>query len=90
MVWYDLHCPKREYRPFFASIGIFFFGYLGLGLSLFPWIIPYKYNIWQAAASGPGLSLMLVGVAPLLPLILGYTGYCYYVFRGKSGHDHMY
>jgi len=90
MVWRDLHRQKREYRPFLASIGIFLMGYLGLGLSLFPWIIPFKYTIWDAAASGPGLSLMLCGVAPLLPLILGYTGYCYYIFRGKSGHEHMY
>lgn len=90
MVWRDLHRQKREYRPFLASIGIFLMGYLGLGISLFPWIIPFKYNIWDAAASTPGLSLMLVGVAPLLPLILGYTGYCYYIFRGKTSHEHIY
>ena len=90
MVWRDLHRQKREYRPFLASIGIFLMGYLGLGLSLFPWLIPYHYTIWDAAASGPGLSLMLCGVVPLLPLILGYTGYCYYIFRGKSSHEHMY
>lgn len=90
MVWRDLHRRKREYRPFLASIGIFLMGYLGLGISIFPWIIPFQYTIWDAAASGPGLSLMLCGVAPLLPLILGYTGYCYYVFRGKSSHEHMY
>lgn len=90
MVWRDLHRTQAEYSPFLASIGIFLLGYLGLGLSLFPWIIPFKYNIWDAAASGPGLSLMLVGVVPLLPLILGYTGYCYYIFRGKTSHEHMY
>jgi cytochrome d ubiquinol oxidase subunit II len=90
LVWRDLHSKKAEYRPFLASIGIFLMGYVGLGLSLFPWLIPFKYTIWDAAASGPGLSLMLVGVVPLLPLILGYTGYCYYIFRGKSSHEHMY
>lgn len=90
IVWRDLHGQKREYRPFLASIGIFLMGYVGLGLSLFPWLIPYKYTIWDAAASGPGLSLMLCGVVPLLPLILGYTGYCYYIFRGKTSHEHMY
>jgi cytochrome d ubiquinol oxidase subunit II len=90
MIWRDLYNGKRDYRPFFTSIGIFFMGYLGLGLSIFPWIIPFKYNIWDAAAAGPGLSLMLVGVAPLLPLILGYTGFCYYIFRGKIGHENMY
>ncbi|MCT4634713.1 MAG: cytochrome d ubiquinol oxidase subunit II [Rickettsiales bacterium] len=90
IIWRDLHGKKHEYRPFLASIGIFLMGYLGLGLSIFPWIIPFSYNIWDAAASGPGLSLMLVGVIPLLPVILGYTGYCYYIFRGKSSHEHMY
>lgn len=90
MVWRDLYKGKRESRPFLSSIGIFTMGYLGLGLSLFPWLIPYHYTIWDAAASGPGLSFMLVGVIPALPLILAYTGYCYYIFRGKSGHEHMY
>ena len=90
MVWRDLHKRKREYRPFLASMGIFLMGYLGLGISLFPWLIPFHYTIWQAAASGPGLSLLLVGVVPLLPLILGYTGYCYYIFRGKTSHEHHY
>lgn len=90
IIWSDLHGRKHEYRPFLASIGIFLMGYLGIGLSVFPWIIPFQYNIWEAAASGPGLSLMLVGTAPLLPLILGYTGYCYYIFRGKSSHEQMY
>lgn len=90
LLWRDLHKGDREYRPFFLSIGIFLMGYIGLGLSIFPWLIPFKYTIWDAAASGPGLSLMLVGVVPFLPLILGYTGYCYYVFRGKTNHEHTY
>jgi cytochrome bd ubiquinol oxidase subunit II len=90
LVWRDLRLKKAEYRPFLASIGIFLLGYMGLALSLFPWIIPFEYSLWDAAASGPGLSLMFVGVVPLLPLILGYTAYCYYIFRGKSGHEHMY
>ena len=89
LVWKDLH-QQREYRPFFASIAIFLMGYLGLGISLYPWIIPFEYDLWQAAASGPGLSLLFVGVVPLLPLILGYTAYCYYVFRGKTSHERMY
>ncbi len=90
LAWRDLARKKAEYRPFFASVGIFMMGYAGLAISIFPWIIPFKYSIWQAAASGPGLSLMLVGVVPLLPLILGYTGYSYYIFRGKASHEHAY
>lgn len=84
--WYDLHYSKAEYRPFFLSMAIFVMGYLGLGISIYPWIIPFKFTIWDAAASNPGLSLMLVGVVPMLPIILSYTGYCYYIFRGKCTH----
>jgi len=90
LVWYDLHHANAEYRPFFASIGIFSMGYLGLGISIFPWIVPFHFDLWTAAAYGPSLSLMLVVTAFLLPLILGYTGYCYYIFRGKSSHEPMY
>ena len=90
LIWYDLHSTKHEYRAFLSSICIFFMGYLGLGLSIFPWLIPYQYTIWDAAAYGPSLSLMLCGVIPLLPFILVYTAYCYYVFRGKSSHEKMY
>lgn len=86
----DLTCEKTEIRPFLVTIGIFLCGYLGLAISIYPWIIPYQYTIFDAAASGPGLSLMLVAVVPLLPLILGYTAYCYYVFRGKAPHEKMY
>lgn len=90
ILWYDLHFSEAEYRPFFLSMAIFFLGYLGLGISIFPWIIPFQFNITQAAASGPSLSLLLVGVVPMLPIILSYTAYCYYIFRGKSHHEHTY
>lgn len=90
LIWRDLKKGQREYRPFFLSMGIFLLGYIGLMISIYPWIIPYYYTFQEAAAAGPGLSLMLVGVVPLLPLILFYTGYCYYVFRGKTDHEHMY
>ncbi|WP_339040236.1 cytochrome d ubiquinol oxidase subunit II [Candidatus Lariskella endosymbiont of Hedychridium roseum] len=90
LLFCDLRKAQYERRPFFCSIGIFLMWYLGLGLSIFPWLIPYHYTIWDAAAYGPSLSLMLCGVVPLLPLILGYTSYCYYVFREKSSHEAMY
>jgi len=89
-LWFDLRYTKREYRPFFIALAIFTCGYIGLILSVYPWIIPFHYTIWDAAASKPGLSLVLVGVAPTLPLVLVYIGYCYYVFRGKVSHDRMY
>lgn len=90
IIWNELHKCKNDNIPFFASITLFLTCYLGLALSFFPWIVPFEYNIWSAAASTAGLSLMLVGVVPFLPLILCYTGYCYYIFRGKVDHEHTY
>lgn len=90
LTWSELHKAGHEYRPFFYSIAIFFLGYLGLGLSIFPWMIPYKYTIWEAAAHNHSLSLMLCAFVPLLPVILGYTAYSYYVFRGKSPDQGLY
>nr|WP_255453381.1 cytochrome d ubiquinol oxidase subunit II [Wolbachia endosymbiont of Atemnus politus] len=75
----------------FCLVFLFFFmGYLGLGISIYPWIIPFHYTNFDAVASGPSLSLMLIVTIPLLPLILTYTGYSYYVFRGKSSDEHIY
>ena len=88
--WHDLHFPKHDVRPFFTSMAIFLLGYLGLGISLFPWIVPFHFTLWEAAASNPGLSLLLVGISITLPIILAYTGYCYYIFRGKIGHEPTY
>lgn len=90
IIWYDLNYSKAEYRPFFLSIGLFLTGYLGLTISIYPWIIPFHYTIWDAASSNRSLSLMLVGVVPLLPIILAYTAYAYYVFRGKSSAERLY
>lgn len=90
MIWMDLKNKNAEIRPFILSFGIFIISYLIFGFTFYPWIIPFDFTIWQAAAAGPGLSLMLVGVVPLLPLILAYTGYCYYIFRGKTDHEHHY
>ena len=90
VLWRDLKNLKSEYRPFFSAIAIFLMGYFGIAISLYPWIVPFKYDIWQAAASAPSLSLMLVGVVPMLPIILSYTAYSYFIFRGKSGHEKLY
>ncbi len=87
-IWATLLRRKSDYLPFLLSIGLFVMAYIGLGLSIAPWIVPYHITIWQASASGPGLSLMLCGVVVALPVILAYTGYCYWVFRGKTSSAH--
>lgn len=89
IIWRDLHTGK-EYRPFFMSIGIFLMGYLGLGVSLWPWLVPFQITFREAAAAPTSQSLMLVGALIALPVVIAYTSYCYYVFRGKTSHETMY
>jgi cytochrome d ubiquinol oxidase subunit II len=90
ILWHDLKKSKREYRPFLVSIGLFLTGYIGIAISIYPYIIPYKYDIWQASSSSESLSLLLVGVSFLLPIILSYTAYCYFIFRGKASEKNLY
>jgi cytochrome bd ubiquinol oxidase subunit II len=89
MIWRDLH-SGRERRPFFMSIGIFLTAYLGLGISLWPWLVPFGITFRQAAAAPQSQSLLLIGTVFLLPIVLAYTAYCYYVFRGKASHESAY
>jgi cytochrome d ubiquinol oxidase subunit II len=79
-----------EASPFFLSVLLFCFGFFGFGVSLWPWAVPRKITIWEAAASPESLSLTLIGVVLILPVILSYTGYSYYVFRGKSQKESMF
>jgi cytochrome d ubiquinol oxidase subunit II len=64
--------------------------YIGLGVSLWPWLVPYKITLWQAAAAPESQSLLLIGTVIMLPVVLAYTGYSYYVFRGKTSHESVY
>ena len=89
LLWHDLK-TGREVRPFFLSQGLFLLNYIGLGISLWPWIVPYEVTFWQAAAAPESQSLLLIGTVVMLPVILTYTGYCYYIFRGKTSHENIY
>jgi cytochrome d ubiquinol oxidase subunit II len=74
---------RQDYRPFFLSLALFALSYAGLGISMYPYIVPQSITIWQAASPETSQVFMLVGVAVLVPLILGYTAWAYWVFRGK-------
>jgi cytochrome d ubiquinol oxidase subunit II len=74
---------KYDYQPFFLVLALFALSYAGLGISMYPYIVPQSITIWEAAAPENSLIFMLVGVAVLIPLILGYTAWAYWVFRGK-------
>ncbi len=87
MLWRDLRSEK-EFRPFFLTMGIFLMNYIGIGVSTWPWLVPFDVTLWNAAAAPESQSFLLVGTIFLLPCILAYTGYCFYVFRGKASHEH--
>jgi cytochrome bd ubiquinol oxidase subunit II len=74
---------RRELAPFLASIALFLLGYLGLVISIFPYMVPPSLTIWQAAAAPSSQLFMLTGTLLLLPLILCYTALTYWLFRGK-------
>lgn len=74
---------KRGLEPFLMALALFVLCYIGLGISLYPMIVPPKISIWDAAAPASSLEFLLVGTAVLVPLILAYTAYSYWVFRGK-------
>jgi cytochrome d ubiquinol oxidase subunit II len=66
---------------------LFLSGYIGLAVSFAPFIVPYAMTYEQAAAAPNTLSLMLVVMGVLMPLILGYTAWVYFIFRGKVRPD---
>ena len=74
---------KQDTKPFFLTLLLFALSYLGLGISMYPYIVPQSIDIWQAASPANSQIFMLFGVAVLIPLILAYTGWAYWVFRGK-------
>jgi cytochrome d ubiquinol oxidase subunit II len=74
---------RAERAPFFLAQALFLLTFIGLGISIFPWAVPGQVTIWQAATAANAQSFMLFGVGALLPVILGYTGYAYWLFRGK-------
>ncbi|MGI4880308.1 MAG: cytochrome d ubiquinol oxidase subunit II [Janthinobacterium lividum] len=74
-----------ERLPFLIALGLFLLGFVGLGISMFPYVIPPQLTIWEAAAPASSQMFMLVGVVVIVPLILAYTAWAYWVFRGKVG-----
>ena len=88
-IWRDLR-GTIEHRPFLLSLLVFLMGYIGLVVSLWPWLVPFSVTFRQAAAAGTSQSLLLVGTVIMLPVVLAYTAFCYYLFRGKASHESAY
>jgi cytochrome bd ubiquinol oxidase subunit II len=78
---------RREARPFFLALALFLMSFIGLGISMFPYIVPDSLTIWEAAAPASSQWFMLVGAGVMIPIILAYTAFSYWVFRGKVAED---
>ncbi|MGB3721650.1 MAG: cytochrome d ubiquinol oxidase subunit II [Pacificimonas sp.] len=75
----------QELAPFLICLGLFFVTFMGLGISMWPDIIPGAVSIVDAAAPAKSQVFMLVGAGLMMPIIIAYTAYAYWVFRGKVG-----
>jgi cytochrome d ubiquinol oxidase subunit II len=78
---------STDARPFAIAILLFLLSYLGIAIGLWPMVVPYHFTLWQAASSPSTQAFLLVGTLLLLPVILMYSGWSYWVFRGKVQRD---
>src|SRR5699024_8487476 len=74
---------RQEILPFVLTLGLFLLCYAGLGISLWPYAVPPEITIWEAASAPSSLIFLLLCTLIMLPIILFYTGYSYFIFRGK-------
>jgi cytochrome d ubiquinol oxidase subunit II len=75
---------KQGLRAYLGAIALFALSYAGIGISIAPEIVPGSLSIAAAAAPASSLRFLLAGAIVLLPIILGYTAYGFWVFRGKA------
>jgi len=81
---------KREGTPFIATMGMFIFTYLGLLASKWPYVVPPNYTLSQAASAHESQLFLLLGLLFVIPIVLVYTAWTYWVFRGKVKADQGY
>jgi len=74
-----------ERLPFLMTLALFVLNFVGLSISVFPYLVPRAVTIWDAAAPASSQRFMLAGVSVIMPVIIAYTGWAYWVFRGKAG-----
>jgi cytochrome d ubiquinol oxidase subunit II len=91
LCWQGIHRDK-VIQPFACAVGLFLLAYAGLIVSNVPYLVPQSVTIWQAAATPASQVFLLIGTVILLPLILAYTAFIFWLFRGKvqpgEGYHH--
>jgi cytochrome d ubiquinol oxidase subunit II len=76
---------RTDWVPFAATTGLTVLCFLGLAYSFWPWVVPGRLDVWQAASAPESLRVILIGVVFVLPMILGYTFFVWRIFGGKAG-----
>ena len=89
LMWRGIE-ERKFLRPYLYAVCLFLIGYVGLAVSLWPYIIPFAMTPAEAASADNALMLMLVGALVMLPIILAYTAFVYWTFRAKVGDDAAY
>jgi cytochrome bd ubiquinol oxidase subunit II len=89
LTWRFARSLRRNYdlAPFVITLAVFGLSFAGLGISMYPYLIPNSITLQMAAAPASSQAFMLVGAGVLVPLILAYTAWSYWVFRGKVAHE---
>jgi cytochrome d ubiquinol oxidase subunit II len=89
LTWRFVRSLRRNYdlAPFVLTLAVFGLSFVGLGISMYPYLVPNRITLDMAAAPASSQAFMLAGAAILVPLILAYTAWSYWVFRGKVAHE---
>jgi cytochrome d ubiquinol oxidase subunit II len=88
--WRSIANPSVHLTPLLCGLGWFFLCFTGLGISIWPWIVPPSINIWQASSPPSSQLFLLAGAMVLIPIVLAYTAYAYWIFRGKISNETHY
>jgi cytochrome d ubiquinol oxidase subunit II len=75
---------RFAWTPFAAIMGLFTLSFCGMAYSFYPYVVPEKLTIYEAAAAPESLFIILMGVSVVVPVIIGYTILAYFLFRGKA------
>lgn len=88
-IWHILGTMPREndrlnWVPFITTVVLFILAFAGLAYSFYPYVVPEKLTIYEAASAPESLMIILIGTCFVLPVILAYTALSYVIFRGKA------
>lgn len=89
-LWFGITQKNRTHTAFYASVGLFILGFIGLAISFWPFIIMPGFTLYEAAAPKSSLDFLVIIIGISLPILLTYTFFVYRVFIGKINENDSY